>query len=143
MKKVIPFFIVVSSFLFIGLSLVNYYSYIDKSDSINDDDEKLIKKFRSNHDYTFDELKELQIEYLGEVSGFRIYLVEYRGDIAMCPLTGWEIDGYVFPLGATTKIMGIKEDKLYVSGKLIYETSIDIPILYDLVYSLYENEDNE
>ncbi len=68
MKKVIPFFIVVSSILFIGLSLINYYTYFDKSDSINDADEKLIKKFSANHEYTFDELKELQIEYLGEVS---------------------------------------------------------------------------
>ena len=140
MKKVISFFIVIVSILFIGLSFVNYYTYIDKSDSINDADEKLIKKFRSNHDYTFDELKELQIEYLDDISGFRIYLVEYGGDITMGSLTGWEIDEYVFPIGASTKIIGVKDNKLYVSGKFIYETSIDIPMLYDLVYSLYEKE---
>jgi len=137
-SKLIPSSIILICLIFLGYSFVNYFTYIDKKDSIRDDDEKLIKKFRSHHNYSLDELKGLEIEYLDEIDGYRIYLVEFDGNTDMGSLSGWDIDEYVFPIGASTRIIGIKDDNLYVSGKLIYETAIDIDRLYELVYRLYD-----
>ena len=132
-RKTFPLFIIVTSLVYLGISFFNYFTYVNKDDSIRDDDEKLIKKFRSHHDYTPDELQNLEVIYLDEIDAYRIYLVEYQDSTELGEPKGWEVEEYSFPTGAETRIIGIKDNTLFVFGKLVYETNIDKEKLYRLV----------
>lgn len=108
-------------------------SYLNKSDNISDRDKKLIKEFRSHHNYSNDELKSLEIKYLGEVDGYRIYFVPFKGSSGVLNSGAWKKEGYTFPVASHTQIIGIKDGNLYTLGNLIHETSINIRGLYELM----------
>ncbi len=135
MRKFIPAVLIIMSLIYIVYSFVDNYSVVDSTDGIRDVDEKLIKNFRSyNSDYyTPDILRSLQIIYLDEIDGYRIYLVEDEGDISLSEYKGWQVDEYAFPSGTSTRIIGVRGESLYIFGKLVHETDIDIERVYDLV----------
>lgn len=112
------------AFNFNVLFSVNYF------DDIRNSDEYLIKTFRSHHNFSFKELKQLEINYLGQVDGFRIYFVPIKGSWISDP---WTKDGFTFPSESHTRIIGIKNGMLFTLGNLIHETSIDIKNLYELI----------
>ena len=132
----IAIFIVFTSLLISYKSSVD--SYINKSDSITDGDEKIIKEFRSHHDYSNKELKNLAIHYLGDVDGFRVYFVPFKGSSDVPNEKSWIKDNYAFPIKSQTRIMGIKDDKLFTLGNLIHETTINIKALYTVLPNEYK-----
>jgi len=113
-------------------------SYINRNDSIADRDEKVIKEFRSHHNYSNEELKSLAIKYLGEVDGFRIYFVPFKGSSGVLNEGSWTKDNYTFPVESHTRIIGIKNSNLYTVGNLIHETPINIKALYDILPNEYK-----
>jgi hypothetical protein len=113
-------------------------SFINRSDNIPDGDEKIIKEFRAHHDYSDAELKSLAITYLGEINGYRIYGVPYKG-VELYD-KDWIKDGYNFPSKSHSRIIGIISGHLYTLGNLIHETSIDIKGLYNLVPEDYKEK---
>ena len=128
----------VAAFLVLFLVGCSSLSYINRGDNIPDGDERIIKEFRSHHDYSDVELKNLSIVYLGEIDGYRIYEVPYKGEGASGE--AWIRDGYKFPFKSHARIMGIKNGHLYTLGELIYETSIDAKGLYNLMPEEYKTE---
>lgn len=127
MKKV---WVIISIFLFVfvGCQSTNYINTID---NINDKDEAIIKEFRSHHGYSNDELKKLEIKNLGTVDGYNIYYVELKN--VSEPGEDWTKDGYIFPVKCQTRIVGIKSNKLYTIGQLIFESQINIKQLYEVL----------
>ncbi|MBU3179200.1 hypothetical protein KPL47_23185 [Clostridium estertheticum] len=111
---------------------------INESDSIIESDEKIIKEFRSHHNYSDKELKNLAINYLGDVDGFRVYFVPFKGSSGVLNEKNWTKDNYIFPIKSQTRIIGIKEDKLYTLGNLIHETNINIKALYTILPKEYK-----
>lgn len=106
-------------------------SYTNTRDGIGDKDEAIIKEFRSHHGYSKNELKNLEIKYLGTVDDYKIYYVPYKNDE---PLTKDLVkEGYTFPFKCQTRIIGINSYKLYTIGNLIYETQINIKQLYEIL----------
>ena len=106
---------------------------INRSDNIDDKDEAVIKEFSSHHDYTNNELKNLEIKYLGTVDGYRIYYVPFKGSSGVLNPTSWTKEGYIFPIECQTRIIGIKSTNLYTIGNLMHETSINIKQLYEVL----------
>lgn len=93
--------------------------------SINTENEKIIKEFRSHHGYTNEELKNMKIKYLGNVEGYFIYYVPLKESADYGnSMQSYEADGYVFPAVSMSRIIGIKDSKLYTLGNLIFETSL-------------------
>lgn len=90
--------------------------------SINAENDKIIKEFRSHHGYTNDELKNMKIKYLGNVEGYFIYYVPLKPVVEEG--NDCEAKGYVFPAVSMTRIIGIKDGTLYTLGNLIFETSL-------------------
>lgn len=119
--------------LLLTLTGCNSASYINTKDNIVDEDEMIIKEFRSHHDYSNDELKKLEIKYLGTVDGFKIYYVPFKGSSGVINPNNWIIEGYTFPVECHTRIVGIKSKNLYTVGKLIHETQINIKQLHELL----------
>jgi hypothetical protein len=113
-------------------------SYINNKDSIPDNDEKIIKEFRSHHNYTKDQLKTLEIKHLGDVSDYRIYYVPFKGSSGVLNEEDWIEGEYIFPIESHTRIIGIRNDKLYTLGELINETQIDIKALYNIMPDEYK-----
>jgi hypothetical protein len=106
-------------------------SVVNTKDNIDDEDEAIIKEFRSHHGYTNNELKNLSIKYLGVVDNYKIYYVPFKDGNETGE--GWTKEGYTFPVKSHTRIVGIKSNKLYTIGELIHETQIDIKQLYELL----------
>ncbi|MCM0648899.1 hypothetical protein NBE98_10990 [Clostridium swellfunianum] len=113
---------------------------VNTKDNINDNDEVIIKEFRSHHDYTNKELKSLEIKYLGIVDGYRIYYVPFKGSSGVLNPNSWTKEGYTFPVECQTRIIGIKSSKLYTVGNLIHETQINIKQLYDILPEEYKRK---
>lgn len=132
MKKVI---IIIFTTLFI-LTGCKGSSYINAKDNIPDKDERLIKKFRSYQEYSNNELKNLDIRYLGTVYNYKIYYVPYKGENG--GEGDWVQGGYIFPTASHTRIIGIKSNKLYVLGELIFEQHINIELLYKILPDEYK-----
>ncbi|MBS4538464.1 hypothetical protein GOQ27_08305 [Clostridium sp. D2Q-11] len=129
MNRIILLLIIV--ILLVGCKQKN--ELIKTDDNINDKDEKIIKEFRSHHDYSKEELKSLNIKYLGEVDGFRIYFVPYKGSNGILNERDWIKEGAVFPIESHTRILGVQYNKLYTLSNLVYETQINIKQLYELL----------
>ena len=127
MKRLLAVIFII--FLF-GCSDINY---INHNDNIPDKDEKLIKEFRSHHNYTNEELKNLQIKYLGCVEDYNIYDVPFKDYSGVSGDGAWTKDGYTFPVDSHTRIIGIKNGQLYTIGNLIHETTINMKELYRLL----------
>ena len=108
-------------------------SYPNNKDSIPDNDEKIIKEFRSKQNYTTDQLKILEIKHLGDVSDYRIYYVPFKGSSGIINEEDWKKGEYIFLNESHTRIIGISNNKLYTLGNLINETQIDIKALYNIV----------
>lgn len=106
--------------------------YINTKDGIPDSDEKIIKEFRAHHNYSQTELYTLGIRNLGEVDGFRIYFVLYK-EASSVSEESWSKGGFVFPSESHTQILGVKEGDLYTLGNLLFETSINVEKLHDLI----------
>lgn len=105
---------------------------------INEENEKLIKEFRSHHGYSSDELKNMKIKYIGNVDNYYIYYVpfkdkwyDYQGD--------FKCQGYSFPAQSQVRIIGSKDGKLYTLGMMIFETSINVKDLYNLLLDEYKD----
>lgn len=137
MRKLILLMIVLITLTLTGC-LGENNTFVDSEDDINDGHEYIIKEFRSHHDYSYDELKELDIKYLGDVDNFSIYYVEYEKESGIIYPEGWNVDGFIFPSQSHTRIMGISGGKLYVLGKLIHETSINVEALYWIMPDEYK-----
>ena len=122
-----------SIILFFSLVLVGCKStgYINAKDNIDDKDEAIIKEFRSQHGYSKDELKKLEIKHLGTVDNYKIYYVPYKNESESGD--SWVKEGYTFPPKSHTTIVGIKSNELYTIGNLIYETQINIKRLYEVL----------
>lgn len=132
MKKLwIPAAILLLLFLLFRFNAIASIQYFD---DIKNSDEFLIKAFRSHHHYTIGELRQLKIEYLGEVDGYRIYDVSYKGSVNSDP---WTKQGYTFPPESHTRVIGIKKGSLYVLGELVHESNIDIKRLYEVIQSKF------
>lgn len=116
-------------------------NYINTKDSIDDKDEAIIKEFRSHHEYSKDELKSLDIKYLGKVDDYRIYYVPFKGKEEV----GNNItkEGYTFSDTSSTRIMGISSGNLYTFGNLINETQINIKKLYDVLPEEFKKQTND
>lgn len=138
MKKLVSLVLLVS---FIGCSSKNY---INTKDNTLDKDEKIIKQFRANQNYSINELKNLQIKYLGEIDNYNIYYVPFKGSSGVLNENAWVKNGHTFPIESQTRIIGIKNDQLYTLGNLLNETQINIDNLYDLMPDEYKrlNEKN-
>ena len=123
---------IVSIVLFFILVLAGCKSTnnINAQYNCDDKDESIIKEFRSHHGYSNDELKKLEIKYLGTVDNYRIYYVPYKNESEG---ESWVKEGYTFPPKSHDKIVGIKSNKLYTIGNLIHETQINIKQLYELL----------
>lgn len=133
MKKVLTiiliFFLALSGCKSTGIK----NSLLNTKDNINDKDEAIIKEFRSHHDYSNKELKNLKIKYLGTVDGYRIYYVPFKGSSGAVNPTSWTKEGYTFPVECQTRIIGVKSNKLYTIGNLIHETQVNIKQLYEVL----------
>jgi hypothetical protein len=105
--------------------------YINTKDNINDKDEAIIKEFRSHHGYSNDELKNLEIKYLGAVDDYEIYYVPFKNESESSD--NWIKEGYIFPAKSHTRIVGVKSNELYTIGNLIHETQINIMQLYEVL----------
>jgi hypothetical protein len=105
---------------------------------INKDNEKIMKEFRSHHGYSSDELEKLKIKYIGNVDNFYIYYVPFK-DNSYDYDKDFEAKGYRFPAKSHTRIIGIKDGKLYTLGNIIYETSISVKDLYNLLLDEYKD----
>lgn len=127
MKKILSI-ILILVFVLAGCKSTNY---INSKDNIDDKDEAIIKEFSSNHGYSDDELKKLEIEYLGIADDYSIYYVPIKEEQESGE--DWTKDGYTFPAKSHTKIVGIKSNKLYTIGELIHETQINIKKLYEVL----------
>ena len=115
-------------------------SVVNTKDNINDNDEVIIKEFRSHHNYTNKELINLGIKYLGTVDGYRIYNVPFKGSSGVLNPSSWTKEGYTFPVECQTRIIGIKSSELYTIGNLIHETQINIKQLYDILPEEYKTK---
>lgn len=115
-------------------------SYTNTKDNIADEDEKIIKEFRSHHGYSINELKNLDIKYLGTVDDYKIYYVPFKGASGVLKENSWIEEGYTFPAECHTRIVGIKSNNLYTIGNLIYETQINIKQLYELLPKEFKSE---
>lgn len=115
-------------------------SYINSKDNIADEDEMIIKEFRSHHDYSNYELKKLEIIYLGTVDGYKIYYVPFKGSSGVLNENSWTKEGYTFPVECQTRIVGIKSNNLYTIGELIHETQINIKQLYQLLPNEFKSK---
>lgn len=108
----------------IGENLIKKFT-VSNMYSINTENEKIIKEFRSHHGYTNDELKNMKIKYLGNVEGYFIYYVPLKESADYgSSMQSYEAGGYVFPAVSMSRIIGIKDSKLYTLGNLIFETSL-------------------
>ena len=107
-------------------------NYINTNDDIEDGDEAIIKDFRSNHKYSNEELKNLDIKYLGTVDKYKIYYVPYNIDNGFGSKNTTK-EGYAFTIESLTRIVGIESKNLYTLGNLIYETRINIKQLHELL----------
>ncbi|SFL07013.1 hypothetical protein SAMN03159341_10357 [Paenibacillus sp. 1_12] len=107
------------------------FDYVDRYNNIDDHDERLIKDFRSHHEYSKLELFSLQIKYLDTINGYKIYYVPYKGkdDSLNKP---FEKADYTFPIQSNTRIIGIKGDRLYTLVWLINMEDMDLIKLYEL-----------
>jgi hypothetical protein len=108
-------------------------SVVNTKNNINDNDEAIIKEFRSHHGYTNKELKNLEVNYLGTVDSYKIYYVPFKGSSGVLNPSSWTKEGYTFPIECQTRIIGIKSSELYTIGNLIHETQINIKQLYDML----------
>ena len=97
-------------FVMFSLNVLVSVNYIDE---IRNSDEYLIKSFRSHHNYSIKELKQLEIEYLGEVDGYRIYFVPSKGKGSWTS-DPWIKDGYTFPSESHTLIGSINSSVIFV-----------------------------
>lgn len=114
-------------------SLLISCNYINTSDSIEDSDEKMIKEFRSHQNYSSEELKSLGIKYLGEVDGFKIYFVPFKGSIGVRDGGSFTKENYTFSIESQIKVIGIKDNILYTMGELLHQTSINTEELYNIL----------
>lgn len=122
-------------FAIIILATINFSfdtNTINQYDNIPDDDEFLIKNFRAHHDYSAIELKFLDIKFLGEVDGYRIYYVPNKNDTSY-DQDDWKVGKLVFPSKCHTRIVGIKNNKLSVIGELLNEIKINAQKLYNII----------
>ena len=127
-----PLIAIATGVIVLVFAILNRPTYINENDHIRDDDERIIKRFNSLNGYSFEELMTLEIKYLGEVDGYRIYDRESKG-IACADGSGWEVYGYEVPSVSYCRIIGISEGKLYILNVLINEHRIDVDALYELV----------
>jgi hypothetical protein len=124
--------IIVLAFLLVLVGCKNA-GVVNTNDNIDDKDEAIIKEFRSHHDYSKKELKNLEIKYLGTVDGYKIYYVPFKGSAEVLNPTSWTKEEYTFPIECQTRIIGVKSNELYTIGKLIHETQINIKQLYEVL----------
>lgn len=127
MNKILSI-VLILVFVLVGCKSTNY---INSKDNIDDKDEAIIKEFRSNHGYSNDELKKLDIKYLGIVDDYSIYYVPIKKEQES--MEDWVKEGYTFPAESHTRIVGIKSSKLHTIGELIHETQINIKKLYEIL----------
>lgn len=116
------------AFNFNVLFTLNYF------DDIRNSDEYLIKAFRSRPYHSINELKQLEIEYLGNVDEYRIYYVPLNSSRYAPPE---ESDVFTFPSESFTRVIGIKNGMLFTLGSLIHESSIDVKSLYELIHGKF------
>ena len=133
MKKVLTVILILLLALSVYKSTGIENSVLNTKDNIDDKDEAIIKEFRSHHDYSNKELRNLEIKYLGTVDGYRIYYVPFKGSSGVLNPSSWTKEGYTFPVECQTRIIGVKSTELYTIGNLIHETQINIKQLYDVL----------
>lgn len=133
MKKLLTIILILLIAISVCKSTGIENSVLNTKDNIDDKDEAIIKEFRSHHDYSSKELKNLAIKYLGTVDGYRIYYVPFKGSSGVLNPTSWTKEGYTFPVECQTRIIGIKATELYTIGNLIHETQINIKQLYEVL----------
>jgi hypothetical protein len=128
MKKVIT---LITLLLLIFLTFKhNVVFSIDYLDDIRNSDEYLIKKFRSHHNYSLKELRQLEIDGMFEIDGYKIYYVSIKDSQIS---DGWVQEEYNFPSESYVRIVGIKNGRLYILEKLVEENLVFTKGLYKLI----------
>lgn len=128
MKKVV-ILITLLLLIFLSFNFEVLFS-IDYFNDIRNSDEYLIKKFRSHHNYSLKELKQLEIDDLAEIDGYRIYFISLKNSSIS---DGWVKEEYDFPSEPYVRIVGIKNGELFTLEKLVEENLIFTKGLYKLI----------
>lgn len=152
--KVRPYIYALAAILLIAVSLYLYNSLMnvqkpagtnptkteDKSSDIKiesidenkiEGDEKIIREFRSHQGYSKEELNKLDIKPLGTIDAYDIYYVPFKDKTFGSE--NWSKDGCTFPIFFNTRIIGVKSNRAYTLGNLLFETKIDVKKLYQLL----------
>jgi hypothetical protein len=126
-RALIYIFLLLFLFVVFNFKIVASINY---TDAIRNSDELLIKAFRSRPNYSIKELRQLEIEYLDVVDGYRVYFVPLKASHYSLPLVK---DSFTFPSESLARIVGIKNGRLHVLGELVKENDADTRRLYELM----------